>query len=255
MVNLTSVFFIFISFLLSFIFPFVLLIYMKKKYKTSLVFVLAGAIIFAVFQLIVRIPLIGWLNGNFWFYTNVVSNNVLYGLFLAFTAGLFEESGRYLAFRLIGGRINWANSVGYGIGHGGFESVALIGTTYLANLIAVGYLNYGLFGNIINWLPQIFNNMEAIKEIFRSTPSYYFLLGGIERVMTIIIHIALSLLVAKSFIRKKPLYLLYAILIHTLINLAAVFSPNILIAEFSVLIFALISGYYINESKYTFGSW
>src|SRR5690606_29884542 len=46
-----------------------------------------------------------------------------------------------------------------------------------------------------------------------------FLAGGLERLFTIFIHIGLSLLVLYGVRNKKYIYLLYAILIHALINL------------------------------------
>ena len=45
-----------------------------------------------------------------------------YALFLGFTAGLFEEVGRYLAFTtILKKRLDWKNAVAFGIGHGGIE--------------------------------------------------------------------------------------------------------------------------------------
>lgn len=67
---------------------------------------------------------------------SIQGNVLLYGLYGGLAAGLFEETGRLLAFRLVlqksPARIT---ALSYGIGHGGIEALLLVGLTMVSNLI------------------------------------------------------------------------------------------------------------------------
>ena len=75
--------------------------------------------------------------------------------------------------------------------------------------------------------PQITPEMAVIlKEQLIELPTHLFLVAGLERAFTIFIHIALSLVVLMAITRKKPVFLLYAILLHAVANLPAVIIPG-----------------------------
>ncbi|MDE6282170.1 MAG: YhfC family intramembrane metalloprotease, partial [Oscillospiraceae bacterium] len=60
------------------------------------------------------------IQGNIW----------LYGLYGGLAAGLFEETGRFLAFRFaLRRRQDRITSLTYGIGHGGIEAFLIAGLT------------------------------------------------------------------------------------------------------------------------------
>ena len=67
-----------------------------------------------------------------------IQNNVFaYALYGGFMAGLFEETGRFLAFKTVLKKKlgNDANALMYGAGHGGFEAIYLLGITSINNII------------------------------------------------------------------------------------------------------------------------
>ena len=68
-----------------------------------------GAAVFSITQLLLRIPILqNVLAYQSWFQVLPYASPILYGLFLAATAGLAEEPGRYLGFRLLGKKHwNW----------------------------------------------------------------------------------------------------------------------------------------------------
>jgi len=209
-----------ISFAVIFLFPIILAAVMYWRYRFSWLALLAGAVVFLVFQVLTRIPLLGILGQMPW-YQQMAQNFFLVGLFLSFTAGLFEEVGRWLAFRFaLKTRWQTKNGVAYGIGHGGFEAIFLVGLAYVNNLVISSMINNGQFEALI--APQMGAAAESVRSALVDTPSYMFLLGGIERVLTMIFHIALSLVVLNAVRLRKPVYLLYAILAHTVVNLGAV---------------------------------
>ena len=90
------------------------------------IFVL-GILSFVLSQPVLRIPLINWL-GNHWEWLMTlpyVSRAGYYGM-LAVTAGLFEETARWIGFSLIRrkkGDLVWRDGLAFGLGHGGAEAV------------------------------------------------------------------------------------------------------------------------------------
>ena len=73
----------------------------------------------------------------------VVSGNVvLYVVYGAVAAGVFEETARFLSFRFLMKNSRSAeNAVSYGLGHGGFEALYLLGLTALSALMMAASVN------------------------------------------------------------------------------------------------------------------
>lgn len=249
MVSTLSLVFIGITLAVVFLFPLILAVVFHRRYRISWLAVLVGALVFLIFQLLTRIPLLGILAQMPW-YQAMAKNILLIGLFLSLTAGLFEEVGRWLAFRFVlKGRWQTKNGVAYGIGHGGFEAIALTGLAFVNNLVISVMINSGQYDAVI--APQAGAMAETIRAQLIDTPSYMFLVGGFERVLAITLHIALSLVVLNAVRLGKPLYLLYAILIHTVANLGAVLlsqQPNgVFLAEAYLVIVAVLCFWYIRR--------
>lgn len=177
--------------LCSIIVPVVLSIFYVHKQKGSLKVVLLGAFTFFFFQLLIRIPLLGMLVDVNWFYIMTVTNSLGYCAFLGITAGFFEEVGRFLVMKyMLKGFCSTKDAIGFGLGHGGIEAILFVG-------------------------------INAIFALFTSVPSISdgdYLLGGFERLCTLVIHVGLSVLVAKSVRLKKYSFLVLAICIHSLLD-------------------------------------
>lgn len=234
-----------ISLLVIFLFPVGLAIYFYKKEKYSLKAILIGALVFIVFQFLTRIPLLAYLSTQEWFKT-LSATSLLFSAVLigGLSAGIFEEVGRFIGFRyLLKKELSWKNGIAFGIGHGGIEAIGLVGLTYVNNIVISVLINTGVFDATIAQQIGI-ETAEMIKAQLTGTPSYMFLLAGIERVLTIIIHIALSLTVLYGILIKKPIYLLLAIILHTVLNAVAVIilrmGWGIWYAQAFILVFAAI---------------
>jgi uncharacterized membrane protein YhfC len=240
---------------ISFLFPIGLMIYYRKKEKIDIIAVLIGALIFFVSQLVLRIPMLnimssmGWLKG--------ISNNLwLSGIFLGLTAGLFEEIGRFIGFKfLLKKRLEWKNGVAYGIGHGGIESILLVGMTYVNNLIYSFLINGGVFDKIASQLPG--DTAQMIFDGLVKSRSTDFLLGGNERFFTIFVHIALSLVVLYAVMNRKYIFLALSVLLHTLLNaplplLTKYFGAYT--AEGYIVIWGILSIIFVFKSKKIFSS-
>ncbi len=195
-------------------------VYVRLKENAPPNAVLIGASVFLIFQVLTRIPLIGYVQGTIWYFHYVSFNIWAMVGYWAFTAGLFEECGRFLAFRyLLSKDLSWSSGVAYGIGHGGVEAM-YIGVAFVS----------------------------AVKNIYTAAP-LTLLLPGVERLLALFIQIALSLLVLYGVRNRKYIFLLWAILIHTLIDAPTLLVHNTLLLEGWVFIVALISCFYIYKSR------
>lgn len=228
--------------------PLALTIYLYTKYRISIKSVFIGVLVFVVFQIATRIPLLQYLSTSDW-YIEASKNIWFLAFFLPFTAGLFEEAGRFLGFRyLLKDRLEWKNGVAYGIGHGGIESILLVGITMINYVLHGILINSGQFDAMI--APNLSQSVaQAIKDTLINTPSWQFLIAGVERMLTMAIQIGLSLVVLYGVKTKKYIYLLYAILLHMLVDIPAVLVRNMVIAELIVSVFAAASLIFILKSK------
>ena len=148
------------------------------------------------------------------------------------TAGIFEETARYVGFRYLIKDDTYEKGLMYGAGHGGIESILIVGVSVLS----VGVI---LFTSL-EILPP--GQLEAIL----ATPAYLPLVGLYERIMTMIIHIGLSIMVLESVRRKDAKYLVAAIGIHALLNYMAVSVAKFGVVNSELLItgFAVGIGYW-----------
>lgn len=146
------------------------------------------------------------------------TNTVLYYLILALTAGIFEECARWLCFKFLRkGRVSWTEGVAYGFGHGGLEAFWIF-TAQVLPVILMGQANIGM------------------------------LVGSWERVASIALQIGFSLIVIYSVGQKKPLYLLLAILLHTLVDFQVILG-NTWIVEGILTVEAIVAVLLIKKSK------
>lgn len=125
-------------------------------------------------------------------------------------AGVGEELARYVAMRHVGQireRLDRASAIVYGLGHGGFESLALglvvLATAFLVRNIADPATALDASAALI-----------AQAEVIQQTPPYVFLAGALERAIAIVLHVGLSLIVARAILARQPRLLVLAILVH-----------------------------------------
>ncbi len=244
MVKTSSIIFISISLLLSMALPLVTAVVLHKKLRFAWKSVLVGALVFLVFQISTRIPLLGYLQSALSYQTFSMRYPVILSFLIALSAGLFEETGRYLGFRLLLRRhLDWKGGIACGIGHGGIESL-YIGTAFL------NYLIYSILINAGKTLPQI--SQSVISALVDTAPPL-FLAGGIERALAFVVQIGFSLVVLYGITSKRNAFLLLAITLHTLLDLGgAMFGGNTLLVETYLAVFAAASLVWILKSKRLF---
>ncbi|ADL41670.1 protein of unknown function UCP033101 [Caldicellulosiruptor obsidiansis OB47] len=248
MISNLKIIFMCITLIISVFFPFVLAVIVLKKYSGVLKSILIGALIFFISQIVLRMPIIQILSKQNYF-IEFSKHYILYSLFLGMTAGIFEEIGRYIGFRgFLKDRLNYQNGIAYGIGHGGIESVLIVGITYINNIVYSFLINAGILDSLLKGKVGA-GVVGTIKSALINTPDSAFLFAGFERIFTMAIQIALSLLVLVAVKKRKLYYLLLAILLHTIIDAPVAYMSllkvNIFVLEFVVLLWAVLSLVYI----------
>jgi len=217
-VNSLSIAFMFVTLILCFGLPILLAVHAKKKYGKGFSFLplFVGVLAFFISQVVFRIPVIQGLLPMFGWYQAFMQMQWPYLIFLSFTAGLVEEPARYIAFKIMKNRRAYADGLSYGIGHGGIEAILIVGLSYISNITLSFMINGGNLGPLANLIPA--SAVSALTD----TPSYMFLIGGIERVFAIALHIALSLLVLRGFqTGRRARFLILAIVLHGAANFGA----------------------------------
>ncbi len=257
MVSGSSIIAMMATLLLALVFPVALAVwfYLRERYAPSALVV--GVAGMTLSQFVIRIPLLQRAAPSAWFKA-LASNTLAYALFLGLTAGIFEEVARYVGFRFfLKNRLEWKNGIAYGLGHGGIEAILLVGVTYINNLVFSFMINSGTFDSRVT--PSLAPGLaQYVKASLSSTAPFTFLLAGIERVLALTIQVALSLVVLYSLTAKRPVYLLYAILLHALVDTPAViltkYVQNPLVIEAYVLLLAAIGFAFILRSRRVFKS-
>lgn len=186
---------------------------------------LLGAAGFFVMQVIIRMPILNILSLSEGFRQFAENNYVIYCLLLAFTAGLFEVVARYAVAKIMSKNLTFERSIAAGLGHGGIESIFIIGTTYINNIIYVILINTGAFDTLVANAAAKgadISALEGVKDALINTGGGMFLLAGYERILTMIAHVAMTLLVCYFVSRKKSVIgVLICLALHTAMDFVA----------------------------------
>ena len=209
MISFTLFFALFISGLLEIFIPIFLGIWVGSKLgaKWSVFFI--GATLW-VTALVVRLPINNY--AAVWVYDNFNGPAYIY-LSLAIpslTAGVFEEGARWVAFRFAIKDHKLENGIMYGTGHGGIESILLVGISVLATAITAYFYPQSLTST----------QLDAIA----ATPAWVAFVGVWERLAAIAFHLGMSVLILQSFRQKQPYLVIVAIASHFFLNFTAVYA-------------------------------
>ena len=228
MVSTATIICVAISLLVSVGLPMVVLaVFAAKHKKQGIVSAwLLGAAGFFVTQILIRIPILTFLQTQSWFMDFANAHLFLYAFGLAFTAGLFELAGRFVVAKLLAKKeLNPKRSLAAGLGHGGIEAIVITGIAMVNNLAYIAMINAGTFEEILSVAAGAgvdISQLELIKEQLLTYSPVLFLLGGFERILAMTAHVAMSMLVCYGVAHKKVLpYTLICLAIHTFIDLTA----------------------------------
>ena len=224
MVSTSAIIAVCVTLFVSLILPLIIYIVYGVKNKGKGVWTawLLGAAGFFVMQVIIRVPLVNGVSLLPGFTLFVQRHYILYCLILAVTAALFEVIGRYAVAKILSKKLSFTKGIAAGLGHGGIEAMVLIGMTYINNLLYIMMINSGTYDTVIEQTAAMgvdASPLLTIRETLLATSAGMFYLAGYERILTMILHTALSLLVGYFVWKKKDaLGILVCIVIHTLVD-------------------------------------
>lgn len=205
--------------LLGFIIPAALFIITQKKFKGTIKEFFVGAGTFLVFAILIEKNIQAIVLGSSAGLT-IMANPLLFSLTGGLFAGVFEECGRYVAFRFIlkPEQNQDKTALMYGVGHGGFEMIFLLCTGMISNLMMAYMINTGTTEQMTAALSsQDLATMTSTFQQLADTHPLAYLLALVERVPAIALHVTLSVLVWYSVKNSDRWYLfVIAILLHTL---------------------------------------
>ena len=238
------------------IIPIVLLIIWKIKTHENILPVVIGAATWFVFAIILKIapayfllqadnPVAKTISGNVWL------SYILAGVL----AGVFEETGRFLAFKFVLKKYKDRRSaISYGIGHGGFES-AYVGFQMFSLAVLGILINAGLSNLIVKGADETtLATVTAQLSPYTNLSFGICMLGVFERLPAIAAHISFSVLVFAAAREKRfvPLFPV-AIFLHAVFDFSIVFYAAGFVPVFLgtiMITIGLAVGYVMIEKKY-----
>lgn len=215
--------------------PVVLIVAWKMYTKRSLVPFWVGIMVFIAFsRMLEMIP-----HSLFLLSSNPVSkvingNVVLYVIYAATVAALFEETGRYLAFRFVLTKHpNKETAVTYGIGHGGIECVLVLGVTYIQYYAYGQLINSGSMDKMLSAYKDSSQSVDALNQLItniKGVTKMTCYMADLERISAMMVQIALSILVFQAvYVAGKKYMYWVAVALHFLTDVpAALYQKGVL---------------------------
>lgn len=179
---------------------------LKQKGKGIWSAWLLGAAGFFIMQMVIRTPILNLLAAKPGFMELTYEHYVISGFCFAFTAALFEVIGRYVVAKLLSKNLTYERSIAAGMGHGGIEAIVIIGMAYINNLVFIIMINSNTFDSLIEQVGATgvdTASLVQVKDALLNVNPAMFLLAGYERILTMLLHVALSLLVCYFVSRKQ----------------------------------------------------
>ena len=256
MVSALSISFMLITLLLSLFLPVIFLLFLQKGRKRVFGVWIAGALGFFLPQMVIRIPLLQVMGALPGFQRFASSQPCLFVFLLALSAALLETAGRLIVLKIaLAKKLSYMTGLAAGAGHGGIEAIFLIGLTYVNNIVISFFINADRLSSIIPNNPEM---ADSVRQALLDTPAHLFLLAGVERVFTMVLHIALSVLFTLLIIRKRWLIgFLLVTLLHFLtdflLGVLQINNVSMLIIEGLLMMIALVSLLFLIKIRPSFG--
>lgn len=204
--------------------PVLLLIYYRKKGADIPPFFI-GCAVFFIFALVIeslfhqvilmKLPVGQTIQNNIW----------LLAIYGGLMAGLFEETGRFVAFKTVMKRYRDkdVNGLMYGAGHGGFEALVVLGLTMIGNIYLSILADTGAASVLMSNAPAEYAAaLQSQIDAIASVAPPVFLLGIVERIFAVTLHMSLTVLVWFAVKKGKTILYPVAILVHALFDFTAV---------------------------------
>ncbi|MCR4793269.1 MAG: YhfC family intramembrane metalloprotease [Lachnospiraceae bacterium] len=201
----------------------------KEKFTTILI----GAATFFVFVMVEKIiqnvlifpTAMGFNEHEASIFIN--ARPVLWAFLVGLFPGVFEETGRFVAFKtLLKKRRNRETSISYGIGHGGFEIIFILGLAYINYVTYALMINSGAFSATVEQVqavaPEQVDSLLAIPAQLSAFSFVSLIINMYERIWAFLFHTGASIIVFYACKDKKKFWLYpLAIILHTAMDMIA----------------------------------
>lgn len=184
----------------------------------------------------------------FMLFPNLLNTLWPYALYGGFAAGIFEETGRFAAMKWLKKKDDRdETAIVYGAGHGGIEVILSLVPTMAAYFVFAILVNAGQMEQITGSMDEASKAafLATFTQIAQSNPLMN-LLGLVERLSAVVLHISLSVLVwkaVKGAFRWYPI----AIVLHAVFDIAAVLlsrsGMNVVLLEAVLLVMSLCAAW------------
>lgn len=138
-------------------------------------------------------------------------------------AGIFEETGRFVAFRFFLKKYqDRKDAITYGIGHGGIEAILVLGISGISSIALAAAVNDGSLAQSLSGIST--GQLKSVEMQITALAGYgvgRMLLEVCERCIAMTLHIALSVVVFKAVQENQKRYLWIAQLLHAVFDIPA----------------------------------
>lgn len=226
-VSTSSMLFMLLTAVLGIALPLITAIIWCKKKHEPFTTVLIGAATFLLFAIVIEKPLqalVISLDSPVSQFVN--ARPVLWGIIVGLFPGVFEETGRFVAFKtVLRKRKQRETGLSHGIGHGGFEALFILGITYIEYFVFAIMLNQGSFVELMiepvkdTLTPEVVKQITGIVEQITTFSAATMGIALADRLIAVLYHIGASIMVFYAVKDKKKWWLYpLSILIHTVID-------------------------------------
>ncbi len=153
-------------------------------------------------------------------------STVMYVIYGIFAAGIFEETGRFAAFKTVmKNRNDPKEAVMFGLGHGGAEAILLAGLTMLNTAAMAVIMNNSDFSAAFIFPTESTETAELVHSQLSAVSgltAVQVVFSLLERIISMTFHTAMSVIVFESARVKERLWLFpVSILLHAVSDLPA----------------------------------
>lgn len=162
-------------------------------------------LVFSGFSLLVQNQTIMIAEGS------LLSVQIILSIFLGALFGVIVRWAgmKFLKFDLV----NHKSALGIGIGYGGVESLMLVGLPMLNTFITM-MANRQIDPQTSTLDPAVISQIEALWQVPFTIP----LIGALERIAAMVMHITVTIMILRSFQRNQPYWLAAALGLEIILN-------------------------------------
>lgn len=194
----------------------------KKKYKGSLISLLFGLAMYAIFEfLLLSVVTVAWRT-----IAEANNNNVIMPVLEAFLKGfmgIFARGLMILAIaksKIVDNSNSLGNAVISGVGYTIYKTIQILLSTGWGFVLALTINMFGIGNLTVDMEEDMLEEMANVYEAFHTTPAYEFLVDGIKFLLILTISISLSVIIYAVYNKKAHRSLAaFALIINVLFEL------------------------------------